>query len=115
MRRHVALLIAAATLACGGCGGDPEVSLKELAQSQQAYAGQRVVTRGVVRHERDPDGSDYFVLADPRGTLVGLQPAGLARPFEGRKVQVSGLFDIRPGFGRVIDIDGITPVLDADE
>ncbi|HTT06656.1 MAG TPA: hypothetical protein VMF64_15360 [Steroidobacteraceae bacterium] len=113
MRFHLALLTAAVVLALVGCGGNPEVTLAQLAQSQQDYAGQAVLTRGVVRHERDPDGSDYFVLADPHGTLVGLDPSQKARPFEGRLVHVSGVFEVKPGFGRVIHIVNISLVLDA--
>lgn len=111
MRFHVVLLSASLALTLVACGGNPEVTLAQLSQSQQDYAGQAVLTRGVVRHERDPDGSDYFVLADPRGTLVGLDPAQKARPFEGRLVHVSGIFEIKPGFGRVIHIADISIVL----
>jgi hypothetical protein len=93
------------------CGGNPEVTLAQLSQSQQDYAGQQVLTRGVVRHERDPDGSAYFVLSDPHGALVGLDPPQKASPFEGRLVHVSGLFEIKPGFGRVIHIVNISIVL----
>ena len=109
MRPYYPLLIAAATLVSTGCGGDMVVSLGQLADSQQAYAGQRVRTGGVVRNERDPDGRTYFVLADSRGTLVGLEPAATASRFEGRNVQVSGLFEIQPGFGRLIHIATIVP------
>jgi hypothetical protein len=109
VRSYFPLLIAAVTLASAGCGGDTRVTLGELAESQQAYAGQRVLTRGVVRDERDPDGSTYFVLADPRGALVGLEPAATASRFEGRFVQVSGLFEVQPGFGRLIHIATIAP------
>jgi hypothetical protein len=109
VRPYFLLLIAAVTLALAGCGGSTTVAIGQLAESQQAYTGQRVLTRGVVRDERDPDGSTYFVLADPRGRLVGLEPAATARRFEGRLVQVSGLFEVQPGFGRVIHIVTIAP------
>ncbi len=109
MRRYFPLLIAAVTLALTGCGGNREVTIGQLSESEQAYAGLHVLTRGVVRHERDPDGSSYFVLSDPRGTLVGLQPAETASRFEGQLVQVSGLFEVQPGFGRVIHIAVIAP------
>ena len=108
MRRHFLLSIAAATLAVAACHADTNVTLGQLAESEQAYSGQRVVTRGVVRHERDPDGSSYFVLSDPHGTLVGLEPAGTAGRFEGRFVQVSGRFEIQAGFGRIIHIAAIS-------
>jgi len=109
MRRYFPLLIVAAALVCAGCGGSAQVSLEQLAESQQTYAGRRVLTRGIVRHERDPDGSDYFVLSDARGRIVGLEPAASARRYEGRRVQVTGLFEIQPGFGRVIHIAAIAP------
>ena len=110
MRLSFPLPIAAVTLALLSCGGTTKVSLGELAGSAEAYAGRRVLTRGIVRYERDPDGSAYFVLADPRGTLVGLEPAEAARRFEGQFVQVSGRFEIQPGFGRLIHIATIEPV-----
>lgn len=109
MRPYLPLLIAAATLISTGCGSNTRVTLAQLAESQQAYAGRRVLTRGIVRDERNADGSNYFVLADPRGTLVGLEPAETASRFAGRVVQVSGLFEIQPGFGRLIHIATIAP------
>ena len=117
MRRHLALallapIIATAALALAACGGNPETTLAQLAQSQQDYAGQNVLTRGVVQREQDADGSAYYVLADPHGALVGLDPAQKAGPFEGKLVHVSGLFEIKPGFGRIIHIVNISLVLD---
>ena len=107
MRRLITPLIAAAILGCGG--GNGEVTIAQLAQSQQDFVGQRVTTRGQVRHERDPDGRAYYVLADAHGMLVGLEPEGAARAFEGRSVQVIGVFDFEQGFGRVIHIAAIRP------
>lgn len=109
MRSCIPLLIAALTLMSAGCSGVTPIALGQLAGNQQANAGKRVLTRGVVRRERDPDGHPYFVLADPHGTLVGLEPAETASRFEGRFVQVSGLFEVQPGFGRVIHIATIAP------
>lgn len=112
-RLYFALLLTAATLLSAGCGsGATNVTLGQLAESQQTYVGQQVQTRGIVRHEQNPDGTPYFVLADPHGMLVGLEPAGAARRFEGRLVQVSGLFEVQPGFGRVIHITSIAPAKD---
>lgn len=109
LRSCLPLLIALVTLVSAGCDGNTTVTVAQLAESEQTYAGQRVLTRGLVRYERDPDGSTYFVLSDARGTLVGLEPAETAGRFRGRFVQVSGLFEIQPGFGRVIHISAITP------
>lgn len=110
LRRLLALLMLAAVLVGSGCGGGSgEITIAQLAQSQQDYVGQRVTTRGVVRYERDPDGRSYYVLADAHGVLVGLDPAGSARAFEGRAVQVIGVFEVQEGFGRVIHIAAITP------
>ncbi len=110
MRASFTLLIAAGALAAAGCVRNTNVTLEQLAASQQTYIGKHVLTRGVVHHERDPGGgSTYFVLTGPHGALVGLEPAGTARRFEGRLVQVTGLFDVQPGFGRVIHIATIAP------
>lgn len=114
MRASFALLIAAGALASAGCTRNTNVTVGQLAESQQAYIGKHVLTLGVVRNERDPDGSTYFVLAGPHGALVGLEPAGMAHRFEGRRVQVSGLFDVQPGFGRVIHIANIAPANGGD-
>ena len=111
MRLYLPFLLVAIVLASVGCGGNPEVTLKQLAESQQDYDGQGVLTRGIVRHERDPDGSNYFVLADPHGMLVGLDPAQKALPFEGRLVHVTGVFQVKPGFGRIIHITSISLVI----
>lgn len=110
MRPYFALLMAAAVLVSSGCSGNTRVSLRQLSGSEHAYVGHRVITDGVVRHERDPNGEAYFVLAGPRGALVGLKPAAMARRFEGQLVQVSGLFAFQPGFGRLIHIATIVPV-----
>jgi len=111
VRWYLSLLLASIASVSTGCGGNPEVTLKQLAESQQDYVGRGVLTRGVVRHERDPDGSNYFVLSDPRGALVGLDPAEKARPFEGRLVHVTGVFQVQPGFGRIIHITSISLVI----
>jgi hypothetical protein len=105
------IVLVSATLAVAGCGGRPEVTLQQLAQSQQDYDGQGVLTRGIVRHERDPDGSNYFVLSDPHGTLVGLEPVQKVSPFEGRLVHVTGVFQVKPGFGRIIHVTSISLVI----
>jgi len=112
VRIHRALLWTFIALACAGCGHNPSVTLAQLAQSQQDYIGQQVLTRGTVRQERNPDGSSYYVLADAHGALVGLDPAQKVRPFQGRSVQVGGLFEVQPGFGRVIHVVFIALVLD---
>lgn len=89
------------------CGRAAPATLAQLTAWQEAYAGQRVETDGVVREERDPDGTTYFVLSDRAGRRVGLKPRGRATPFAGRQVRVRGRFEVEPGFGRVIRIEAI--------
>ncbi len=108
MRRSLSLVVAATLAATAACSGNTQVNLEQLAEWQETYAGQRVATVGVVSEEHDADGSSYFVLSDPSGHRVGLQPSATASHFKGRLVEVSGLFEIQPGFGRVIHIAAIS-------
>ncbi len=109
MRRSFALIAGAAVLAAFGCSGNTQVTLAQLAEAQQTYAGRHVTTQGVVREERDPDGTAYFVLSNVTGQRVGLAPSETASRFRGRLVEVSGLFEVQPGFGRIIHISAIAP------
>ena len=90
-----------------GCGGSGRVSLAQLADRQQAFAGKRIETQGVVREERDPSGESYFVLSDGAGDLVGLKPRARVRAYAGERVDVRGRFEVEPGFGRVVWITAI--------
>lgn len=102
----VALVVA---FLLAGCGGSGRVSLAKLAERQQAFAGKRIETQGVVREERDPSGVSYFVLSDRAGDLVGLKPRAKAEAYAGEQVDVRGRFEVEPGFGRMILITSIVP------
>ena len=98
----VVILIAAFAAGCGG-GGSKQVSLAQLAESQQVYDAEQVSTSGVVREERGGRGGSVFLLSDGRGDLVELEPAAKAAPYIGRRVEVSGRFELDPRVGRVIE------------
>lgn len=97
-----AILIAALSAGCGG-GGTKQVSLAQLAENQEVYDAEQVSTSGVIREERGGYGDSTFLLSDGRGDLVELEPAGKAAPYVGRRVAVSGRFELDPHLGRVIE------------
>ncbi len=101
-------LMAAIPLVAAACGGAGLTSLAKLANNQDAYAGTRISTTGVVEQERNPDGSRYYVLTDRTQDLVILQPNQKARPYLRRSVRVTGLFQVNPKRGRTIRIQRIT-------
>lgn len=102
------VLTAALVFLSSACGGDPvQVSLAELAGDQEEFSGKAVVTSGRVKRFEGPSGA-YYVLEDPGQNRVALTPRRRAAAFEGDSVTVSGIFELKEAFGRVIDIDTIT-------
>jgi hypothetical protein len=99
----VLILIAALSVGCGGSGGTKQVSLAQLAENQELYDAEQVSTSGVVREEPNGRRGSVFVLSDGRGDLVELEPAGKAASYIGRRVAVSGRFELDPRVGRVIE------------
>lgn len=107
--RILILVALAASLALVGsaCGGDAvDISLAELAQGQEELSGETVVTSGRIKRFEGPSGP-YYVLQDQEQNRVALTPARRAAAFEGDSVSVSGTFELKEGFGRVIDIETI--------
>jgi len=98
----VAVLITAIAVGCGG-GGIKQVSLAQLAENQEVYDAEQISTSGVVREEPNGHGGLAFLLSDRRGDLVELEPARKAAPYIGRRVAVSGRFELDPRVGRVIE------------
>ena len=99
----VVILIVALWVGCGGSGGTKQVSLSQLAENQELYDAEQVSTSGMVREEPNGRGGSVFLLSDGRGDLVALEPAGKAAPYVGRRVAVSGRFELDPRVGRVIE------------
>lgn len=91
------------------CGSeDPaEISLEVLAQEQESWIDDEVVTEGRVVRFRDSDGA-YYVLEDDQQNRVALSPGNRAAPHLGESVTVVGVFDIDPDIGRVIRIQRIS-------
>lgn len=105
----LAVLTAALALLSTACGGDPvEASLADLARDQDRFSGKAVITSGRVIRFEGPSG-DYYVLQDQDQNRVALIPRERAAPFNGASVRVSGTFDLKERFGRVIEIRTIDP------
>ncbi len=83
------------------------ISLSELADHQDQYAGQTVTTAGTVRHFTD--GGGYDVLEDPAGNRVMVRPASSVSAFLGHAVSVTGRFTVDSSAGRVINADSVRP------
>lgn len=96
-RRLVGSLVLGLLLLVGsGCQpfqrGPEEVSLAQLAARQEAYDGHQVRTRGAVRKLQDIAGPYYYVIEDADQHDAELQPGSSAADYEGRQVEVVGLF-----------------------
>jgi len=85
--------------------GPEDVSLAQLATRQEAYDGHQVHTRGVVRKLQDIAGPYYYVIEDADQHDAELQPGSSAADYEGRQVEVVGLFHFSERSGRSITID----------
>lgn len=101
----VAALVGPLTTGCAG--GPTEVSLTRLAQEQDAFSGDEITTSGTVRKFEDARGS-YFVLEDESRNRVALSPTSMVAGLVGEEILVTGNFEVRPGFGRVIEIERIS-------
>lgn len=97
----------AAVAFAAGCGGSGQPSLAKLASNQTSYVGKDVSTTGFVERQRSGNGSAYYVLADTAQDLVLLEPAAIARRYQGKQVTVQGRFDLDPHRGRVIHVVSI--------
>lgn len=104
LRRAAPYLAVAALASCGGHGA---LSLAQLANNQDAYAGKEVSTAGVVEEQTNANGSHYYVLADPQQDLVALRPVSRVRRYRGQRVQVRGRFSVDPRVGRLIRVEQI--------
>ena len=102
----------AAGLALSACGGPAEpqqVSLEQLAGDQERYLNQEIVTSGVVVRQRDSRRRSYYVLTDSAGNMVAVIPKRDAAPYRGRRVTVTGVFELDLKTGRVLRFQRIRP------
>ena len=108
MRRVLPLILAALLAGCA----PQRVALDQLATHQEAFAGQRVTTDGMVVRFADPDGGVYYVLEDDRHDRVAVVPAALVAPHLGERVVVTGTFAVVAGEGRTIRVETIASASD---
>ncbi len=85
------------------------VSLVTLTSDQDAYRGAVVTTRGTVRRFIDPSGP-YFVIEDPDRNRVEVLPTSSVAPYVGRRVEVTGTYDVDQSVGRFIRTDRVEVV-----
>jgi len=98
----MAVLAGALLAACGAT----QVSLAQLADRQEQYAGHTVTVSGTVRHFTD--GGGYDVLEDPEGNRVLLRPESSVANRLGMTVTVTGRFSVDQAAGRVITVESVT-------
>ena len=87
--------------------GPEDVSLAQLADRQEAYDGHHVHTRGLVHRLQDVAGPYYYVIEDAQQHDAELQPGTTAAKYEGRQVEVVGVFHFSERSGRSITIDAV--------
>lgn len=105
------MCVCAMTLAgCAPGDGVADVSLAELAASQQHWDGRDVRVRGVVRGFDDPR---HYWLEDALVNRVGLLPPELIAPHLGREVTIVGRYTYARDRGRRITISRIDAFDDA--
>ena len=109
----LAVFVLIATFVLGNGGGSSSeaemtVSIHDLATFTDQYRGERVTTEGVLRRYDEP--SEHFVVEDG-GLRVAISSAAseALRPLEGRRVTVTGRFDVELGTGRYIEVERVTP------
>ncbi len=84
------------------------VSVHRLWLEHERYAGQRVLTTGVVRAFEAGTPDEYFVL-DDGPNRIGLRTDGARlRQHLGRRVRATGTLTFKPGVGIFLDVETIT-------
>lgn len=104
-RLTVALL--AGLLVTAGCAPEPrarEATLGNLVVGSDHFAGQRVITEGVVQSFPQPR---HYWLEDDHRNRVGLEPVALIASLEGAQVRVTGMFSVEPDRGRLIRVTAL--------
>jgi len=114
---HPRIILAVASLAVfSGCGHSamrtvvvaPSASVALLqGPGNYVYVGQQVTTTGVVRRAHAQHGPPHFVLSDGAGHAIALLPASMVAKNGGRRVRVSGTFDVQFEFGPQLTIQQV--------
>lgn len=101
LRAGIVLLVVAALSACSGA---TSATLAQLVEHQQDYDGSLVRTSGTVRSFTDANGT-YYVIEDATSNRVELLPPRDAARYVGRKVTVTGRFEVSAWAGRILDVE----------
>lgn len=113
LRTLLCSLLCLCTMVLAGCApgdGIEDVSLAELAASQQYWDGHNVRVRGTVRGFDDPR---HYWLEDALINRVGLLPPEAIAPHLGREVTIVGRYTYARDRGRRITISSIESFDDA--
>src|SRR6266566_4640241 len=114
--RHRIALAAVSALILSGCGHAalrtavvaPSASVALLqGPGNYVYVGRRVSTTGTVMRVRGADRDSHYVLANGAGYGVALPPASMAAGDAGRRVSVTGIFDVRFEYGPQLTIQQV--------
>lgn len=113
---HPRIILAVASLVMlSGCGQSalrtvrvaPAASIALLqGPGNYVYVGRPVSTTGTIRARGEAAGAHY-VLSDGAGHTIALLPVSMAASDAGRRVRVSGIFDVQFAFGPQLTIQQI--------
>jgi hypothetical protein len=114
---HPRIILAVAPLAVfSGCGHGalrsvvvaPSASVAVLqGPGNYVYVGQPVSTTGTVTRAHGRHGPPHFVLSDGAGHAIALLPASAVAEDGGRRVRVSGIFDVQFQFGPQLTVQQV--------
>jgi hypothetical protein len=114
--RHRIIFAVVPLVVLSGCGQHglrtavvaPSTSIARLqGPGNYVYVGHPVSTTGTIRRARGEHGSITYVLSDGAGHAVALLPANVATRDAGRRVQVTGIFDVRFELGPQLTVQRI--------
>jgi hypothetical protein len=106
------ILAVASLVVLSGCGHSalrtvrvaPAASIAVLqGPGNYVYVGRQVSATGTIRARGEPGGTHY-VLSDGAGHTIALLPVSMAAIVAGRRVRVSGIFDVQFAFGPQLTI-----------
>jgi len=113
---HRIIPVVVSLVALSGCGGGasrtvvvaPSASIAFLGGSRNyEYVGHEVSTTGTVRRARRGPQPSHYVLSDGAGHVLALLPASVVAKDAGRRVRVSGVFDVQFEFGPQLTVQQI--------
>jgi hypothetical protein len=114
---HPRIILAVVSVAVlSGCGHGslrsvvvaPSTSVALLqGPGNYVYVGHQVSTTGTVMRGHGRHGPAHYVLSDGAGHAIALLPASVVAKDGGRRVRVSGIFDLQFQFGPQLTIQQV--------